>query len=626
MSSDPLSNIRSPAKEARTRRVEFQHPISTFQPASTSTTISGDLPQPLEAANAVNAGYIATLHIGLQAFLTTLTQKCLTTYSVYHHHKVRTKELRSQSHKIPMSVKKLKLILQPLDEVKESEGYKALQTDLDIEMEALHRKLTDKYITPLDAMNSDAHLKRFHISVCQLLRNAAKVFIAQLDIKNYDADTAVIDLLAQSPVDLLSSPLPMDLYSLLWLYKEAHEELQNLPFPSTRDDKLEDIINNINNKKQPTPANETTTHPQMSDTVRVTRDGQSPSSSITGTLDSNGIMTPGEEPVIEPSTQTDEGQLMQITPGTDTQSARSESHLTLPPLPNVELIGRRPEGPPPPQPAGIRGTSFTPASALLNRFSQSPFNSDDESRRDPYDSPTHNFTSQELSEMDLESITIAVEHNKLRKMILKLYTHTVKLPIDEFHSTITRRDELKRIRKITTPTMQTCLSTRVVATIQSERPADRPVLAGLIREETEKTTALLRQQLKSATDQLEHVRQQQERINEHYTHTSHSKQQSRQQKNFKGGNNKKKQSGSTGNGISTVAATTSTSAPKQALSVSPSQHPKPQANSGWGRNRQRPTQATGPSSVEAVDNATAARKRKGNKSWQRSKSQRNEQN
>jgi hypothetical protein len=233
--------------------------------------------------------------------------------------------------------------------------------------------------------------------------------------------------------------------------------------------------------------------------------------------------------------------------------------------------------------------------------------------------------------MDLESITIAVKRNKLLKMILKLYIHTVKLPIQEFHSIIVRREELQRIRRITTPIRQSCLSARVAATIQSERPADRPVLAGLIREETEKTTATLRQQLKSATDQLEYVRQQQEQIMHSYNHklstNNHSNNRSRKPKNVKGGNNNnnKVHTGSAGNGNSTVAAATSISAPITTLTTARKPPPQPQSTPGWGRNRQRPIQTTGPSSVDPVENAITVHKRKGDKSWSRSKSKRNKQ-
>jgi hypothetical protein len=141
---------------------------------------------------------------------------------------VKTKDLILHPLKIPPSVKALKLILQPLDELRESEGYQALQSDLNCEMELLHRKLVEKYVKPLNLMNSDAYLKRVHLAICALLRNASKAFIAQLNLINYSADEALIDLLASTPKDILTFPLPLDAASFLTLYKEANEDITQL--------------------------------------------------------------------------------------------------------------------------------------------------------------------------------------------------------------------------------------------------------------------------------------------------------------------------------------------------------------------------------------------------------------
>lgn len=633
-----MSIAHSPARVSGNRHVEFRHPISTFQKANPSTSF-GDLPQPLEAANKVSAGYIETLHIGLQSFLTALSQKCLTAYSVYHYYNLKSREMSLHPHQIPTSVKKLKLILQPLDEVKESEGYKALQSELDVEMDTIHRKLTEKYVKPLDTMNSKAHLKRFQLAVCHLLRNATKGFMAQLDIKNYDVDTAVIDFLAQAPMDLFSSSLPKDLPSILWLYKEAHDEIAQLPFPSNSDGNIRDIITHINNNTQPTPVDTVSIRPQAG------TDRQAPSPSIASTLtgsdeppnanDNANTEAPSNLSNHTPRTQRlsltepvadSEGTRQRITPGTATQSLQLDGSTPLPPYPSVEET-TRPEGSPPEAANGILGTPFTPAATLLNRFSYSPLPGENEGEVNPEDpTPQNNFTSQELSEKDLESITMAVEQDKLRKMIHKLYIYTVQLPIKEFHSIINQRDELQRIKRITTPALQSCLTTKVAATIQAERPADRPVLAGLIREETEKTTASLRQQLKSATDQLDYVRKQQALILSN-THINNSKQRSRKHsKNSMSGNNNEVQAGSTGNGTLTVAAATSTSAPSSASTVSLQSLPQPHS-SGTRKRKQHPHSdpSRGLNSTVAVDNVTAARRRKNKKSWQRPKPQRNEQ-
>lgn len=682
MSSDSLSNLRQPAKESGTRRVGFQHPISTSQTASHPTNTTADLPLPLEAAKLVSAGHITTLHIGLQSFLLSLTQSCLAAYSTYHNHNVKTKDLILHPLKIPPSVKALKLILQPLDELRESEGYQALQSDLNCEMELLHRKLVDKYIKPLNLMNSDAYLKRVQLAICALLRNASKAFIAQLNIINYSADEALIDLLASTPTDILTFPLPLDATSFLTLYKEANEDITQLPLPTEKNNpELEDIISKINSGHTilpPPPADREAQMPNPN-TLRVNRDGQSPSSSITTnsqngdppqatglsiltsttsttpsnrttphqSMDHNATaVTPGTAPpplrvIQSPYAMRTNRQL--ITPGTETSVI---TETTLPPT--TEATATHPGGHPPPF-TGIRGTDFVPATSvmatqltqtLLDNLEQScsPIPRNESTPPDPNVSP--NFSSQpELSELDLESITITTKKYELLMMLRKLYKQSIQLPIQEFHSTVTTREELQRIRQITTPILQNNLSAKVASKIQAERPADRPVLVGLIREENEKSLASLRQQLKSTADRLELMQQQQTHNSNTNIHHSQQIRTHRSTKNSRGGNTNKGRTGR--QGASTVVAE---SLPSNPMSSTPSPSPPDQT---WGRKRTFVGQSSTPSttppdqtwgrkrpfvgqskpneqnSTTAENNDSSTHRRRNNKQWKRSKRHQN---
>ena len=683
MSSDSLSNLRQPAKESGTRRVGFQHPISTFQTASHSTNSTADLPLPLEAAKLVSAGHITTLHIGLQSFLLSLTQSCLAAYSTYHNHNVKTKDLILHPLKIPPSVKALKLILQPLDELRESEGYQALQSDLNCEMELLHRKLVEKYVKPLNLMNSDAYLKRVHLAICALLRNASKAFIAQLNLINYSADEALIDLLASTPTDILTFPLPLDAASFLTLYKEANEDITQLPLPTEKNNpELEDIISKINSGHTTLPPPPADREAQMpnSNTFRINRDGQSPSSSIT-TSSQNGdppqatglsiltsttsttpsnrtnshqsmdhnatAVTPGTAPpplrvIQSPYAMRTNQQL--ITPGTETSVIME---TTLPPT--IEATATHPGGHPPSF-TGIRGTNFVPAASvmatqmaqtLLDNLEQScsPISRNESTPPDPNVSPNFFSSQPELSELDLESITITTKKYELLMMLRKLYKQSIQLPIEEFHSTVTTREELQRIRQITTPILQNNLSARVASKIQSERPADRPVLVGLIREENEKSTASLRQQLKSTADKLELMQRQQAHNPNTNMHHSQQIRTHRSTKNSRGGNTNKGRTGR--QGASTVVAE---SLPSNPMSSTPSPSPPDQT---WGRKRTLVGQSSTPSttppdqtwgrkrtfvgqsepneqnSATAVNNDSSSHRRRNTKQWKRSKRHQN---
>ena len=94
-----------------------------------------------------------------------------------------------------------------------SKDYKVLQTRLAAETEALHRKWADSYAIVVDTWNCDTLLRCFHIAVCRLLNQTAKVFIAQLNIHSYMEDEAIINLLTANYATVLHTPLPTDNYT-----------------------------------------------------------------------------------------------------------------------------------------------------------------------------------------------------------------------------------------------------------------------------------------------------------------------------------------------------------------------------------------------------------------------------
>ncbi len=72
---------------------------------------------------------------------------------------------------------------------------------------------------------------------------AAKGFIAQASAKGYDANTAVMDLLATHGIDI-TTPLNVNAHNFLVLFKEA-AGLMIIPFPTVLHN-LADVINEVN--------------------------------------------------------------------------------------------------------------------------------------------------------------------------------------------------------------------------------------------------------------------------------------------------------------------------------------------------------------------------------------------
>jgi hypothetical protein len=224
MSSDAMPDETDRARrQPPWKSVAFKNPIDSSEgPGQPNTSNSDDSPTPLAAALSVKAQHIAALHLGLRTFLDQLADKCLRSYATYFRNIAKYRELSLKDSPVPTSIKKIRLTLQPLEEVKESEDFMALQTKLNAETETLHRNWAKNYALVLDKMNCDAHLRRFHLTVCTLLHQEARGFIAQLGIPDYSEQKAVMDLLALRGNDILHSPLPMDLSTFLLLYKEAN--------------------------------------------------------------------------------------------------------------------------------------------------------------------------------------------------------------------------------------------------------------------------------------------------------------------------------------------------------------------------------------------------------------------
>lgn len=671
MSTDSLSDAQLSAKDSGLHIMEQAPMIQTANPPTNNIT---DVPLPLEAARSVVAKYIETLHFDLQPFLSPLAQECLTKYSAYHHHTVRAQDLVLHPQKIPPSVRNVKFILQPLDEQFGSEGYQALQSDLTSELELFRRKLIDKFVKPLDDMKSAVYLKRFHLAICKLLREGAKGFMYQLNLINHNVDQAIIDFVASKPYGFFHAPLPTDMSSFLQLYKEANKEVTILPLPTNNDAELSHLIDTLNTGStnitstlgtQCSPPSSITTSIQEGSTPQRVGTSFETSISHASTAVTTTLPTPRNNiPAVTPGTSLLASDLPGTTTPTETpgtlpavpQTVQSpyvvrgrQQHVTprtsvtidtsLPMPPRVQLPNNHPNC----SNVGINGTPFYSAqtvlmaqqmtNTLMNNLAQSPFTADeseilnetDEANKsttshesgntqEPNDSQNNdiNFSSQpEFSEADLTSITTATNKHVLQMRIIDLYTKAVRLPIKDFLTAVTAREESLRIRQLTTPSIQNSLSARVAEKIQSERPADQATLRGLIREEQEKSTTSIRQVLQSALHRLDRF-EQEHKLNKQTSNEQPNRKPSA--KKSKGGNTNQTKDGTRRKEASIVAADYSAS------NLTPSLPASPPSTLGWGRKRPRVTfsKPLEQSSVTAESNASTAPKPKRARHWRKS--------
>ena len=257
---------------------------------------------------------------------------------------------------------------------------------------------------------------------------------------------------------------------------------------------------------------------------------------------------------------------------------------------------------------------------------------------DPY-SPSFTRPEEEeydnsLAAIDLDNLLSAnTGRKKIQSMLLDLYINAIKKPLTEFHHTVIQQEELSRIKKVTTTTAMESTAAKVIAKIQSEVPASQPVLKGLIRKETSREVSSMKRQLQAALDSIA--------INSKKlkTLTDQSKQS---QRNNTGGTHKTMGSKNMigGNLVwsrtpaphqarnSTVAAEYSlTTQPRRAQPHSgtpynPREQIQTTAQTGSitnaPTNPQQPDQRN--TRTAAVDNVTAAKRRKRNNSRSRNKS------
>ncbi len=191
--------------------------------------------------------YVATLHEKLQTFLKDLISRVLKDVSTFYYKSEKCKEMCANPEYIPTVCQSVGMRLQVIDEVTKSPGYKTLEDKLAKEIEALQRDWAMLFALPVQDLNVRAMKKWYQLSFCQLLSMATKGFIAQAGAKGYDANTAVMDLLAMHGNDV-TTPLNINTHNFLILFKEA-AGLTIIPFPTVLNN-ITDVINKVNSDAQ----------------------------------------------------------------------------------------------------------------------------------------------------------------------------------------------------------------------------------------------------------------------------------------------------------------------------------------------------------------------------------------
>ena len=267
------------------------------------------------------------------------------------------------------------------------------------------------------------------------------------------------------------------------------------------------------------------------------------------------------------------------------------------------------------------------------RFSYSPI--------DPY-SPSFTQNEEELDDslaaIDLNLlISTTTGRKKIQAMLLDLFCNAIKKPLTEFHNTVTQQEELSRIKQVTTMTAMESTAAKVIAKIQAEEPANQPVLKGLIRQETAREVSSMKRQLQAALDsiamntkKLKTLTEQNNKMKQPQRNNTGGSHITTGSKNMMGGNIVWSRT------LTSHQARSSTAAAEYSSTTQPNKA-QPQSRTMYNPRAQTYTTAqagsivnmsTNPSQqndlrnthTSAVDNVTAAKRRKRNNSRSRNKS------
>jgi hypothetical protein len=111
---------------------------------------------PLSAALVLKVNFIESLPLASHPFLTSLTESALRKFACHFYAEKKAKEAKSDPNYVSNSAKKLRIVLQAMPEVQESQGFKALRNDLAAELEKFRLMITQEYVLKANNLNVDA--------------------------------------------------------------------------------------------------------------------------------------------------------------------------------------------------------------------------------------------------------------------------------------------------------------------------------------------------------------------------------------------------------------------------------------------------------------------------------------
>jgi len=515
MSTESTSNETSNTSSAN-KRTRINHDSATTVVPTGILKKPSDIKLPIVAAEGEVDDYVKTLHPELQKFAKSLLIAALGHYGPMFWKKIKHNDNKSNPSFAPVSVEKsVKVQLQALSEVEESEEFKALSASLEGDVADFKKMITDKYIIKTEGMNLDTLRNRFISSVCKLLTAMARGFLAEHGVENYSEHQTFIDFFAMSGNDLLCV-LKTNAITILEQYKKVNS-LVVVPEPTVAHN-LQWLLNQVNGPPPSTntaPAAPAASTAPTAPAVSVSAQSRSDMSRASA-LARATVAGLGNHPFqFRPSPyDSDRGSYVPHSP--------SRGNTT--PINSYVTNGRMifPSG-------GANSTT----GATNNNTNQGNINNVSQSNN------THQATNAAVAAAQvggnnssndgdaamtgntinstttptimLEVVPANSQVPANRQVIISemkdLVVNGLGKSVKAFDNAQELSSTSKRIKQSTKPTQLKSKAERIAAVVAADTPQDTPVIRGIIQEEVSKSTADLKRELQSSKARLANAEQ-----------------------------------------------------------------------------------------------------------------------
>ena len=428
---------RGPPKRHRSAKPPQRQKAPTTPAQQKTKQTTKQTLTPLAEALVEAKTFIAMLHKELQASLHPMAEEFLKSFATFFYKNKKDEAMRADSEYVPSSCN-WDLSLQVPRDLRQCKDFMALDTQKEAALRECKLKMAG-FAKATYSLTRTYYRDRCVEYFCTLLSKAAGGFIAQLDIKSWGKHKAIVDLLALH-ADEVISPLNIAIGPFLLAYMAAHDmEDADLPAPS---------VNPNNNQA-------------VCEAIRLIHLPPVPTNR-TETAQPTTAVTPNTPSVPVPTAQTEARPTPVVLHDPQTLADSIIQGVNNPPL-------------------------FSPIPPI------NPYlNSGSRRNRDQRDTPqeNHGFSyASDLLDAEMAALDTPIIGGRavVISMLLEFIKKVAHAPMEKFKTVFTQNEESRRIRAAMREPDLLSKADKVAATILAERPADRPILQGLIREEIQTT-------------------------------------------------------------------------------------------------------------------------------------------